>query len=168
MHQCCSGIQAENSLACQCNHTYQFLHLTQLFCISAEMHSTQAWDPVHVQCTSAALEGKLKTVLLVSAITPISFCTSHSSSAYQQRCTALRPGTLSRPTVFVASAHSAALTLFMFRQAENSLACQCNHTYQFLHLTQLFCISAEMHSTQAWNPVTVFVASAPVLLWKAS
>ena len=79
------------------------------------MHSTQAWDPVTVFVASAPVllwnsrPGKLKTALLVSAITPISFC-----------------------------------------------------------LTQLFCISAEMHSTQAWDPVTVFVASAPVLLWNSS
>ena len=55
LHQCCSVKQDENSPAYQCNHTYEFLQLTQLWCILAEMHSTKAWDTVHAHCTSAAL-----------------------------------------------------------------------------------------------------------------
>ena len=55
LHQCCSVNLDEISLACQCNHTYQFFQLTQLWRILAEMHSTKAWDTVHAHCISAAL-----------------------------------------------------------------------------------------------------------------
>jgi hypothetical protein len=34
-------------------------------------------DPVHARCSSAALQGKLKTALLVTAIAPVSFWTSY-------------------------------------------------------------------------------------------
>ena len=54
-HQCYSVKQDGNNLACQCNHTYEFLHLTQLCYISAEVHNTKAWEPIythHHQCCS--------------------------------------------------------------------------------------------------------------------
>ena len=44
-----------NSLACWCNHTYEFWQLTQL-------------GPCSYHCTRAALQSKMKTALLVGGL----------------------------------------------------------------------------------------------------
>ena len=161
------------ALLCECIHTYELLtpH-TALLHFSRDAHH-QSLLCFHTHCTSAALTSKMRTALLVSAITPMSFwhltqlycisaemhttkaywfftptalhqcCivkqddnslalwvhshlrafdTSHSSIAFQQRWTPPKPVVLSHPLYQCCS----------LKQDENSLACQCIHTYELL------------------------------------
>jgi hypothetical protein len=77
---------------------------------------------MHARCSSAALQGKLKTALLVTAIAPVSFLGLHTllkqpSTDAQQQC--LGPDAC--PLQQCCSA----------RQVENSLACHCNTPVSF-------------------------------------
>ena len=66
--------------------------------------------------------------LLVTAFTPMSFLTIHSSAATQYRCTATRPRTLCMLTTAV---------LHCKAKVGTSLACVCLHTYRVVDYTQL-------------------------------
>jgi hypothetical protein len=69
LQQCCSARQVENSLACHCKYTYEFLELhTVLKQPNTDAQQQCLGTPVHARCSSAALQGKLKTALLVTAI----------------------------------------------------------------------------------------------------
>ena len=92
----------------------------------------------------------MKTALLVSASTPLRFVTSHSSAGLQQRCIA------PKPVVFVNSLYQCGSVM----QDENSIARQCNHDYELLHVTQVCIISAEVHSTKAWESIYTHHTSA--------
>ncbi len=76
MQHCCSVRQAKNSLACHCNYTYEVLQFIQPYSDPSQINSNHPWDPVHAHCSTAALQGKLRTALLVTAITPMRFCKS--------------------------------------------------------------------------------------------
>ena len=86
---------------------YEFRHLTQLCCISAEMHSTKAWDP---NCTSAAVKQS-------SLACRCSRGHLASSAAIQQRCAAPKPGTLFTLTVLHCEAPTSKAVFILLHSA---------------------------------------------------
>ncbi len=93
--------------------------------------ATKAENSLFCLCTSAALQQKLKTAFSVFAITPMRFCTSHSSALAQHWCTANQ-----HCMVFCAlPLHQCCSAT----KAENSLFCLCNHTHEVFLFTQLCC-----------------------------
>ena len=69
---------------------------------STQVHSTKAGDLVH--CTSVTLLSKLKTALLVSAGTPVTFLHFIQHCCGQHRCTALKHETLFTAPVLASEA----------------------------------------------------------------
>jgi len=70
--------QPENCLACHCKYTYEFLHFIQCCNNPSLMHSTHVKHPLQALCCTCCSASNLKTALLVTANTPMSFCTSYS------------------------------------------------------------------------------------------
>ena len=116
LQHCCCQWQGGNSLACHCNYTYEILQFKQP-CRAAEMmHSNHAQKPVHTLCSTAAVSGKVATALLVTATTPMSFCSSYSLAKVQKCSTATMPRNLCMP--------SAALLISVARWQQPCLSLQ--------------------------------------------
>ena len=133
---------------------YEFRHLTQLCCISAELRSTKAWDLVHADFISVALQNKMRQpCLLVSprlrVLAPDTALLHFSSDAQRQSV-----GPCLR------SLHQCCSV----KQDENSLACRCSHSYKFgtSHSS-----AAIQQRSAAPKPGTLFTLAAPVLLCEA-
>ena len=70
--------QPENFLAYPCKYTYEFLHLIQSCNNPSLMHSTHVKHPLQALCCTCCPASNLKTFLLTTANTPMSFFTSYS------------------------------------------------------------------------------------------
>ena len=66
--------------------TLQIFHFIQYYSHLAQMHSTNAQDPLYALCSSAALQAKFQPALLVAAVTLVNFWTSYSSSKHCPDC----------------------------------------------------------------------------------
>ena len=97
----------------------------------------------------------MKTALLVSAITPMSFFTSHSSAALQQGCTATKPETL-----FVA----------VHPCCNAAELCEVKKLSGVIALTSkaVFHLASQSSTGEvSTNRVSGFIITAPVLLCEA-
>ena len=77
-------------------------------------------------CSTAAVSGKVATALLVTAATPMSFCSSYSPAGWQKCSTTTCLGTCASPLQHCCCQW----------EGGNSLACQCSYTYEFLQFLQ--------------------------------
>lgn len=63
-----------------CSDIHGLLHFIHPCSNPAMLHSNLAQHPVHALCSNAPLQDKPKTASLVTASTPMRFCTSHTCS----------------------------------------------------------------------------------------